>query len=117
MKEFLLIFRHQDGSAKFSQEEMQGMMKLHTDWMNGIIAQDKLVSNGNGLAFDEGKVVRPNDVVTDGPFVETKEAIGGYIIIRANSADEAAELAKGSPVLLGEGNSIEVRKIATHSKN
>lgn len=114
MKEFLLIFRHQDGGSKFSPEEMQGIMKLHGDWMNSIIAQDKLVSKGNGLTFDESKVIRPNNVVTDGPFVETKEAIGGYIIVRADSAEEAAELAKGSPVLLGEGNSIEVRRIATH---
>jgi Uncharacterized protein conserved in bacteria len=41
-----------------------------------------------------------------------KETLGGYIIVRAESADEAAEFAKGCPVLAGEGNTVEVRKIA-----
>ena len=52
------------------------------------------------------------NVVTDGPFGEIKETIGGSIIVKAESMEEAVEFAKGSPVLQGEGNSVEVRKIA-----
>ncbi|HRG80147.1 MAG TPA: YciI family protein, partial [Cyclobacteriaceae bacterium] len=62
--------------------------------------------------FDDAKVVWPNNVVTNGPFGEIKETIGGYIIVKANSVEEAVEFAKGSPVLQGDGNSVEVRKIA-----
>ncbi|MBD0378319.1 MAG: transcription initiation protein, partial [Flavisolibacter sp.] len=46
------------------------------------------------------------------PFGDIKETIGGYIIVKADSVDEAVEMAKGCPVLQGEGNSVEVRKIA-----
>lgn len=112
MKEFLLIFRHEDGKALASPEQMQMWMKQTMDWIGGIAAQNKLVSTGNGLSFEDSRVVRSDKVVTNGPFGEIKETIGGYIIVRAESADEAAEFAKGSPVLQGEGNTVEVRKIA-----
>ncbi|HMG67936.1 MAG TPA: YciI family protein [Chitinophagaceae bacterium] len=51
-------------------------------------------------------------VVTNGPFGEIKETLGGYIIVKADSVEEAVEFAKGSPVLQGEGNTVEVRKLA-----
>ena len=51
-------------------------------------------------------------MVVNGPFGDIKETIGGYIMVKADSVEEAVEFAKGSPVLQGEGNSIEVRKIA-----
>jgi len=50
-------------------------------------------------------------VVTNGPFGEIKETLGGYMIVRADSVEEAVEFAKGSPILVGEGNSMEVRRI------
>ena len=81
------------------------------DWMGGIAAQNKL-SGGIGLPFAEARVVQPHNIVTNGPFGEIKETIGGYIIVKADSVDEAVEFAKGCPVLQGEGNSVEVRKIA-----
>ncbi len=111
MDEFILIFRHQDGQKLASPEQMQIWMKQTMDWIGGIAAQNKF-SGGNGLPFDDAKVVWPNNVVTNGPFGEIKETIGGYIIVKANSVEEAVEFAKGSPVLQGEGNSVEVRKIA-----
>ena len=114
MKEFLLIFRHEDGSKVASPEQIQIWMKQTMDWLGGIAAQNKLVSSGNGLAFDESKVVGHNSVVTNGPFGDIKETIGGYVIVRAESVDEAVEFAKGCPVLQGEGNTVEVRKIAKH---
>ncbi|MDB5154129.1 MAG: transcription initiation protein, partial [Mucilaginibacter sp.] len=77
----------------------------------GIAAQNKFVS-GTGLLFDGARVVGHNNVVTDGPFGEIKETIGGLIIVKADSVNEAVEFAKGCPVLQGEGNTMEVRKIA-----
>jgi len=111
MDEFILIFRHQDGQKLASHEQMQIWMKQTMDWIGGIAAQNKF-SGGNGLPFDDAKVVWPNNVVTNGPFGEIKETIGGYIIVKADSVEEAVEFAKGSPVLQGDGNSVEVRKIA-----
>jgi len=113
MKEFMLIFRHPDGSKLASPEQMQIWMKQTMDWLAGIAAQNRLVNQGKGLSFEESRVVRPNNIVTNGPFGEIKETIGGFIVVRAESADEAVEFAKGCPVLQGEGNSVEVRKIVT----
>ena len=107
----MLILRHQDGHKVASPEQIQVWMKQTMDWIGGIAAQNKY-SGGNGLLFDDSKVVRPNNVVTNGPFGEIKETIGGYMIVRAGSVEEAVEFAKGCPVLQGEGNSVEVRKIA-----
>jgi len=112
MNEYILIFRHQDGNKIASPEQMQIWMKQTMDWIGGIAAQNKF-SGGNGLPFEDSRVVRHNNVVTNGPFGEIKETIGGYIIVKADSVDEAVEFAKGCPVLQGDGNSVEVRKIAT----
>lgn len=111
MDEFLLIMRHEDGKKLASPEQMQIWMKQTMDWIGSIAAQNKF-SGGTGLPFEDAKVVRPHNIVTNGPFGEIKETIGGYIIVKADSIDEAVEFAKGCPVLQGEGNSVEVRKIA-----
>ena len=106
----MLIFRHQDGSKLASPEQIQVWMKQTMDWIGGIAAQNKFIE-GNGLVFDDAKIVGHNRVVTNGPFGEIKETIGGYIMVRADSVEEAVEFAKGSPVLQGEGNTVEVRKL------
>ena len=110
MDEFMLIFRHQDGSKLASPEQIQVWMKQTMDWIGGIAAQNKFIE-GNGLVFDDAKIVGHNRGVTNGPFGEIKETIGGYIMVRADSVEEAVEFAKGSPVLQGEGNTVEVRKL------
>lgn len=111
MDEYMLIFRHEDGGKVASPEQMQIWMKQTMDWIGGIAAQNKFVV-GNGLPQDQAKVVHYNNVVTNGPFGDIKETLGGYIIVKAESIDEAVEFAKGSPVLQGDGNTVEVRKIA-----
>src|SRR6186713_1889475 len=111
MEQYALIMRHEDGSKIASPEQMQAWMKQTMDWIGGIAAQNKFVE-GNGLPFDNSKIVWHNNVVTNGPFGEIKETIGGYIVVKAESVDEAVEFAKGCPVLQGEGNSVEVRRVA-----
>ena len=114
MEEYILIFRHQDGQKVASPEQIQIWMKQTMDWIGNIAAQNKFVS-GTGIPFDNAKVVKTKGsekVVTNGPFGEIKETIGGFIIVKADSVDEAVEFAKGCPVLQGEGNSVEVRKVA-----
>lgn len=115
MKQYALIMRHEDGAQKASPEQMEIWMKMTMDWIGGIAAQGKYVS-GTGLPFSEASVVTNKAgqaVVTNGPFGDIKETIGGLIIVKAENLDEAIEFAKGSPVLLGEGNSMEVRIVAS----
>lgn len=109
MKEFLLLYRaDQNGVAQRSPEEMQASTQQWMDWLGGIAAQNQLIDRGNRLVND-GKVVK-GSVITDGPFTELKEALGGYSLIKATSLEEATELAKGCPVLK-VGGSVEVREI------
>ena len=110
MKDFLLVYRSNFSPVPTtSPEEMQAMTKKWMDWIGSIAAQNKLTDRGNRLTPD-AKVVRPNNVVTDGPYMETKEAIAGYSIVKAETLDEAVDIARGCPVYLVGGN-VEVREI------
>lgn len=111
MEEYVLIMRHEDGKKVASPEQIQIWMKQTMDWIGGISAQNKFVG-GTGLPFEDARVVRHNKTVTNGPFGEIKETIGGLITVKADSVEEAVEFAKGCPVLQGEGNTVEVRKVA-----
>lgn len=113
MEQFVLIMRHEDGQKVASPEQMQAWMKQTMDWVNTISAQNKFVG-GTGLPFSDARVVNHNSVVTNGPFGDIKETIGGFITVKADSIEEAVEFAKACPVLQGEGNTVEVRKIAVH---
>lgn len=117
MKEFVLIFRNSDNpDFKPSPEQMQEVMTSWLSWMGSIAAQNKLANNGNRLSMSIAKTVKPNHVVTDGPYTEIKEFINGYIIIRTANIDEAVELAKGCPILKIGGN-VEVRAVVTQDDN
>ncbi|MCB0648440.1 MAG: transcription initiation protein [Saprospiraceae bacterium] len=113
MKEFILIFRHENATGKVSPEQMQQWMQMQKEWVDGIAAQNKFIG-GTGLLFDNAKVVHHDKTVSNGPFGEIKETLGGYVMVRAESAEEAAEFAKGTPILMGEGNTVEVRAILVH---
>ena len=115
MDEFILIFRHEDGNKVASPEQIQAWMQQTMDWIATIAEKQKFVS-GTGLAFEGAKTVWHNNRLTEGPFGAKKETIGGYLIVKADSVEEAVEFAKKSPVLQGEGNSVEVRKIAKNGK-
>ncbi|WPU92943.1 YciI family protein [Mucilaginibacter sabulilitoris] len=110
MKDFLFVFRNDYSALPVpTPEELQAATQKWMDWVGSIAAQNKLGDRGNRLKA-EGKVVRPNDVITDGPYSEIKELIGGYTLVKANSLEEATELAKGCPILAFGGN-VEVREI------
>ncbi len=110
MKEFLFAFRADYSKmGERSPEQMQASMKKWMDWISGIAAQDKLVDRGNRLE-SAGKVLKPDNLITDGPYTEIKETLAGYTMVKADSLEEATELAKGCPVL-ETGGSVEVREI------
>ncbi len=109
MKEFALIFRLKDmADFKPSPEQMQERM----NWLAGIAAQNQLVDKGNTLLPVPGsaKTVKPDNVVTDGPYTEIKEFISGYIVIKADTIDKAVAIAKENPIFKIGGN-IEVREV------
>jgi hypothetical protein len=72
--------------------------------------QENLVDMGGKLGG--GKVVT-SEGATDGPFVEAKEVVGGYMIVSAESIEEAVEIARQSPGVAMPGSSVEVREIST----
>ena len=109
MKEFMMIFRHTNSNNYTpSAEEMQEGMKEWQNWIGGIAAQVKLVST-HQLGF-EGKILKANCIVLDGPHISLKEMVGGNMIVKAGSLEEAVEMAKGCPIL-GMGGNIEIRNI------
>jgi hypothetical protein len=111
MKEFLFIFRRGTaaGETPLTPEQLQKMSKPWEDWMIGLSAKNKLSNQGHRLHPD-GATVQPGSVITDGPYAETKEVVGGYSIIRADDLGEATEIAKGCPIFQ-VGGSVEVREL------
>ena len=109
MKEFMMLFRTEKSDApKPSPEQMQAMVKQWQDWIGGIAAQGKFIStNALGLS---GRTIDAKGIVSDGPYVEIKEIVGGYIIVKAEDLDDAVKLAAGCPVL-SDGGKVEVRDV------
>ncbi|GAB3927520.1 YciI family protein [Larkinella terrae] len=109
MNEFLLAI-HRDLSSKDaspSPEQMQAAIKPFQDWIGGIAAQNKLVAPPKRWDTD-GRVVKQNNTVLNGPYAEIKESLGGLFLIRAADYDEAVEIAKGCPIIQW-GAVVEVR--------
>ena len=105
--EYLVISRGEwDKNA--SQEQIQNAIDQFYTWLDRLVDEGKM-KRGQRLTY-EGKTVRGQNVVTDGPFGESKEVIGGYWFILANSLDEAAQIAKGNPCL-DCGLLLEIRPI------
>lgn len=104
--EYLVISRGQwDTDA--SREEIQAAIDAFYIWLDGLVGEGKM-KRGQRLAR-EGKIVSRRQVI-DGPFSESKEVIGGYWFILADSLAEAAELAAGNPCLAC-GLEYEIRPI------
>jgi len=117
MKEFVLLFRDSNNpDFKPSPEQMQEVLSDWMNWMGGMAAQNKLVDRGSRLSVGDAKTVKPNNVVTDGPYMEIKEFINGYTIVKTANIDEAVDLAKGCPILRIGGN-VEVRAIVASDDN
>ena len=113
MSQFLYLYRmteaaRQDnmGTPERAQQSMQRWMA----WMKELDAQGHLKDRGQPLEMT-GKVVRGQDKgVTDGPFTEAKDLVGGFTLIEARDIDQAVELSRGCPILEG-GGSVEVRPV------
>lgn len=108
--EFLLLFRGPDWDEGLPLDELQRLMDDMTGWMNRLMSDGKM-KTGQPLAR-EGRLVSgaSGQRTMDGPFVESKETVGGYLVVRAASLDAAVALAKGYPGL-NHGISVEVRPL------
>jgi len=109
MKEFLIAI-HRDITSKDaspSPAQMKEAIKPFQDWIGSIAAQNKLVAPPKRWDLD-GRVVKQNNTVINGPYAEIKESIGGLFLIRANDYDDAVAIARGCPILPW-GATVEVR--------
>ncbi|HVX51970.1 MAG TPA: YciI family protein [Chitinophagaceae bacterium] len=110
MKEFALLFRQPPNTySNLLPQDLQALAKKWQDWITGIEAQERFVSHGARLDM-KGKVLKAGGVITDGPFVEIREQLGGLIIVRAENLDDATTLAHGCPAL-DAGGSVEIRPL------
>jgi hypothetical protein len=110
MAKFLFVYRNRaDAYYKSAPEEMQAMHQKWQAWVSEGLSKGWMLETGVGLR-GEGRIVNAEKVISDGPFIEIKEVVGGFTTVEADSLDAAAELAKGCPVLLG-GGSVEVRPV------
>jgi len=109
MTDFLFLFRGGETGADVSPEEMQKHMQKWGAWIEKLSGAGQFKS---GHPLDRGgKVVSGRGkLVTDGPFTESKEVVGGYLVVSAKSLDDAAELSKGCPIF-ESGGRVEVRAI------
>jgi hypothetical protein len=107
---YMLIFRSTDWYKGLSPEEMQQVGEKWMAWFNRLKDEGKCVA-GNPLER-EGKIVSgKNKIVSDGPFAESKETIGGYFLLKVGSIDEATAIAQQCPGL-PYGIRVEVRPVA-----
>jgi len=109
MAKFMYLFRNNSAAYRsMSPEQMQHTLKKWMDW------KDELDKNGTIKPLGErldgmGKVVRgKSKSVSDGPYIEVKDFVQGYMLLEAKDLDQAVELAKGCPVLESDGT-VEIR--------
>lgn len=97
MDEFMLLMKGDD-SQDASPEEMQQRMQDYMKWMQDMSSNGSYTS-GQPLMPTGHHLLNKDEVLTDGPFLEPKEIIGGYIIVRANDLNHATEIAKTCPLI------------------
>jgi hypothetical protein len=111
MEDFVFLFRQPNtDDSNLSQTEMQAIFNKWNNWFGGIAAQGKISNMGIRLV-SPGKVLKAGGVITEGPFVEIRERLNGFIVVKANNLDEAITLAHGCPILEING-SVEIRPIS-----
>jgi hypothetical protein len=114
MKEFMLLFNADyKKMLPNSPEAWKNSAKKWNDWIEGIKAQGKWGAPGQQLG-QESRIIRPDNLVTDGPYPEIKERLISYCTVKAETIDDAAELAKNCPVLEAGGN-VEVRELVQNN--
>ncbi|MDN5941682.1 MAG: YciI family protein [Nitrospira sp.] len=109
--DYMLLFRGTDWTKQLPPEQLQEVVSDWVTWFEGLVQEGKCT--GGHPLHEEGKLVSGKNgrIVTDGPFAESKEAIGGYFYLRVVDLNEAIEIAKQCPGL-EYGCVVEVRPVA-----
>jgi hypothetical protein len=107
MNEFVFLYR--GGERPTSAEQGQQVMQKWMAWFTTMADKGHILDRGQPLEYS-GKIVGAGKVVSDGPFAEVKDVVGGYTLIKANDVSQAAEIAKGCPIL-ERGGRVEVRPV------
>jgi hypothetical protein len=114
VSEFVLLYRSSNEAyreAMGSPERAEQTMARWMAWFKDMREKGQLKDRGQPLDRSSGKVVGPKSkTVTDGPYVESKEVLGGFSIIDAPDLHRAAQIASGCPIL-DIGGSVEVRPV------
>lgn len=106
---FMMIFKFTpDFNYQPTEEEKVQMTEAWGSFIGNIAIKEKLVST-HQLGF-KGKQIQPDQSVSDGISIVENQTMGGNMIVKANSLDEAVEMAKDSPILQ-MGGTVEVRSI------
>ncbi len=108
MKQFMMIFRSDKDAPKPDPKDLPAIIEAWQNWSGGIAAQGKFVAT-DALGF-EGKLIKPSGVMTDGPYAEVKEVVGGYAIVKADNLEDAIKLTEGCP-MFDAGGTVEVRDV------
>jgi hypothetical protein len=108
MEKFMYLFRG-GMSADVSPEALQANMQKWFQWMQTLTQNGTMVA-GEPLMSSGKQINGTAKVVTDGPFIEAKEMVGGYLIVNAKDLDHAVEISKGCPIFETDGK-LEVRPI------
>lgn len=108
----MFVFRAPADVPDPAPEQMQQNFQKWMTWIQDMKAKGQYIA-GDRLEETPAKVLRGprGSKITDGPFVEAKEIVGGYMLIAASDFAQAAEIAKGCPYETGGGHIVEVRQI------
>jgi len=106
MSEFVMLFRGDQPLA--SPDQMQQQMQRWGEWMKEL--KEKGYFKGGQPLERGGHVVNRQKVVTDGPYAEAKDLIGGFMLIEVKDLEQASEVAKGCPIF-STGGFVEVRPV------
>ncbi|HRZ97073.1 MAG TPA: hypothetical protein P5084_05915 [Paludibacter sp.] len=114
MKEYVLLFRMDitNKEAQPTKKQMEIYMQQWMEWINEIDDNDQLADGGNHFSR-QGRVLKSTNEIIESPYISDNNSIAGYIIILANSLDDATKVAIKCPILNGPNTSIEIREAAT----
>jgi len=114
MKEFMFLYRSGDSNwmANASAAEKAAVMAKWGAWLGALTAKGQLVTGGSPLEFGAKRLLKKDGVLTDLSAAELKELVSGYSIVKAESYEQAAAIARECPIFNSPNTSIEIRIVA-----
>ena len=111
MGNYMYLFRRNETVLQsMSPEQMQQTMEKWTNWIETLKKEGHIKQLGERLD-GTGKVLRgKSKAVTDGPYIEVKDSVGGFMLVEARDMDQAVDLSKGCPILEIDGT-VEIRPV------